>query len=163
MNEDKIIDLLANLAAGQQEMRKAIGGMQDAIDGLTSDMAGLGKRMDGVESRLDGMESRLDKMDSRLDRMEKTQKTMQQEQKAMRKDISEARAIAERVEDRVNNYDAEAVLSAVQVAAARAEARAEATEMNAAKLDALTHEVARIQGAMKNAGAALLTVDRKPA
>ena len=80
---------------------------------------------------------RFDKVESRLDSVEK-------ELGQLRKDTAEW------------NSDVMEMLTGIGTAADKA-------GREAAKVDALAHEVARMQGAIRNAGAALSAADKKPA
>ncbi len=63
MNEDKILQAIANMQASMMNMQTAIE-----------------SRFDKVESRLDKLESRLDKLESRLDKLESDVSTLTQSQ-----------------------------------------------------------------------------------
>ena len=49
-NEEKILEMLADLKAGQNRLETRMDGMEKRMDGMEKCMDGMEKRMDGIET-----------------------------------------------------------------------------------------------------------------
>lgn len=125
-----------------------------AIGELAVEVKANSMRLDSMEGRMKSMEQEQQNTGKRLDAMEKNLSQVRQE-------LSSVRGIAERVEDRVNSYDAEAVLSAVCRSAELSAARAANMEHVGADVERMKMELARTQGDVQSVKAVFVEAGRK--
>lgn len=56
-NEEKILEMLAELKAGQDRLETRMDGLETRMGGLETRVGGLETRMGGLETRMEGIET----------------------------------------------------------------------------------------------------------
>lgn len=108
-NEEKILEMLVDLKAGQDRMETRMDGLEASVGELNRRVGGLEQRIGSLEERVDGLDQRMGSLEERMDgldqRMDGLETYSRQTRVLLEKQEHNIRLIAEQHTDIVKKLD----------------------------------------------------------
>lgn len=101
-NEEKILEMLVDLKAGQDRMETRMDGLEASVGELNRRVGGLEQRIGSLEERVDGLDQRMGSLEERMDGLETYSR---QTRVLLEKQEHNIRLIAEQHTDIVKKLD----------------------------------------------------------
>ncbi|MBD5095187.1 MAG: hypothetical protein HDT27_10760 [Subdoligranulum sp.] len=100
-NEEKILEMLVDLKAGQDRMETRMDGLEASVGELNRRVGGLEQRIGSLEERVDGLDQRMGSLEERMDGLDQRMGSLEERMDGLETYSRQTRVLLEKQEHNI--------------------------------------------------------------